>query len=114
MIYVTFFGSEIQIPDVFHGVGRLLSNKGSRLDFFLVSDRMQENIESANIIPSVWSDHSAIKTNWLCSLQEGSRRQGCWKFNSWLIEDKNLVEPLKTEILNFRRDADHFDDVATR
>ena len=39
--------------------------------------------------------------------------QGYWKFNSSLTEDKNFVESLKTEISNFRRDADQFDDVAT-
>ena len=87
--------------------------KQRRLDFFLVSDTMQENIESTDIIPSVGSDHSAIKIK-LCSLQEGSRGQGYWKFNSSLTEDKNFVESLKTEISNFRRDADQFDDVATR
>ena len=41
--------------------------KQRRLDFFLVSDSMQENIESTDIIPSVGSDHSAIKIK-LCSL----------------------------------------------
>ena len=87
--------------------------KQRRLDFFLVSDTMQENIESTDIIPSVGSDHSAIKIK-LCSSQEGSRGQGYWKFNSSLTEDKNFVESLKTEISNFRRDADQFDDVATR
>ena len=87
--------------------------KQKRLDFFLVSDRMQENIESADIIPSAGSDHSAIKIE-LCSLQEGSRGQEYWKFNSSVTEDKNFVESLKTEISNFRRDADQFDDVATR
>ena len=87
--------------------------KQRRLGFLLVSDSMQESIESTDIIPSVESDHSAIKIK-LCSLQEGSRGQGYWKFNSSLIEDKNFVESLKTEISNFRRDADHFDDVATR
>ena len=74
---------------------------------------MQENIESTDIIPSVWSNHSAIKIK-LCSLQESSRGQGYWKCNSSLTEDKNFVESLKTEISNFRRYADQFDDVATR
>ena len=63
------------------------------LDFFLVSDSMQENIESTGIIPLVGSDHSAIKIK-LCSLQEGLIA-GYWKFNSSLIEDKNFVESLK-------------------
>ena len=57
---------------------------------------MQENIESTDIIPSVGSDHSAIKIK-LCSLQEGSRGQGHWKFNSSLTEDKNFVKSSKTE-----------------
>ena len=30
-----------------------------------------------------------------------------------MIEGKNFVESLKAEISNFRRDADHFGDVAT-
>ena len=74
---------------------------------------MQENIESTDIIPLVRSEHSAIKIK-LCSLQEGSRGQGYWKFNSSLTEGKNFVESLKTEISKFRREADQFDDVVTR
>ena len=93
--------------------GRKTRFKKRRVDLFLVSDRMQENIESTDTIPSVGSDHSAIKIK-LCSLQEGSRGQGYWKFNSSLTKDKNFVESLKTEISNFRRDADQFDNVATR
>ena len=68
--------------------------KQKRLDFFLVSNSTQENIESTDIIPSVGPDHPAIKIK-LCSLQEGSRGQGYWKLNSLLTEDKNFVESLK-------------------
>ena len=46
--------------------------KQRRLDFSLVSDSNK---------------------NKLCSLQEGSRRQGYWKFNSLLIENKTLSSP---------------------
>ena len=34
--------------------------KQKRLDFFLVSDMLQDNIRTVDIIPSVQSDHSAI------------------------------------------------------
>ena len=44
--------------------------KQRRLDFFLVSDNMQENVESTHTIPSVGSDHSGIKIK-LCSLKGG-------------------------------------------
>ena len=107
MIYVTFFC--VRNPDT-----RCFSCR-RRLDFFLISHSKQENIELTDIIPSVGSDNSAIKTK-LYSLQEGSMGQGYWKLNtcSLLIEDKNFVKSLKTEPLNFRRDTDHFDNVVTR
>ena len=89
--------------------------KQRRLDFFLISDSKQENIELTDIIPSVGSDHSAIKINQYF-LQEGSMGQGFWKFNtcSLLIEGKSFVKSLRTEPLNLKRDADHFDNVVTR
>ena len=43
---------------------RKTPSKQRRLDFFLVSDSMQDNIESTDTIPSVGSDHSAIKKNY--------------------------------------------------
>ena len=57
---------------------------------------------------------SAIKIK-LCSLQECSRGHGDKDTgNRSLIEDKNFVKSLNTKISNFKRNADHFDDVATR
>ena len=72
--------------------------KQRRLDFFLISDSKQENIELTDIIPSVGSDHSAIKIKQYF-LQEGSMGQGYWKFNrcSLLIEDKSFVKSLKEQ-----------------
>ena len=42
--------------------------------------------------------------------------QGYWKFNTFslLIEDKSFVKSTRTEPLNLKRDADHFDNVVTR
>ena len=63
---------QVRNPDTQHfSWHRKTPFKQRRLDFFLVSDSMQENIESTDIIRSVGSDHSAIKIK-LCSLQEGS------------------------------------------
>ena len=64
--------------------------KQRRLDFFLVSDSIQKNVQLVDIIPSVGSDHSAIKII-LYSLRENSRGQSYWKFNSSLAEDKSFV-----------------------
>ena len=74
--------------------------KQRRLDFFLVSDSIQENVQLVDIIPSVGSDHSAIKII-LYSLRENSRGRSYWKFNSSLAEDKSFVESLKKEISDF-------------
>ena len=65
--------SENDLCDIFRGRNpdtrrfswrRKTPFKQRRLDFFLVSNSMQENIESTDIIPSVGSDHSAIKINY--------------------------------------------------
>ena len=46
--------------------------KQRRLDFFLVSDALQENIKVVDIIPSVQSDHSTT-TLTLCPVSENLR-----------------------------------------
>ena len=43
-----------------------------RLDLFLISDSLQENIELVDIIPSVQSDYSVVKIK-LCSSKENSK-----------------------------------------
>ena len=97
MIYVTFFC--VRNPDTrCFSCHRKAPFKQRRLDFFLISDSKQENIELTDIIPSVGSDHSPIKIKQYF-LQEGSMGQGYWKFNtcSLLIEDKSFVKSLKEQ-----------------
>ena len=87
--------------------------KKRRLDFFLVSDSIQENVQLVDIIPSVGSDHSAIKII-LYSLGENSRGGSYWKFNSSLAKDKSFVESLKKEILDFVKQASTLQNPASR
>ena len=68
-----------------------------RLDYFLVSDSLQESIEIIDIIPSIASDHSAIILK-LRPTYEGNRGRSRWKFNSSLTEDRQFVNSLKNEI----------------
>ena len=55
--------------------------KQRRLDHFLISDNLQDLVEYVNIIPSVQSDHSALKLK-LSLLSERERGQSHWKFNN--------------------------------
>ena len=81
--------------------------KQRRLEFFLVSDSIQENIQLVDIIPSVGSDHSAIKIK-LYSLHESSRGRSYWKFNS------SLAESLIKEISDFIKQASTLQNPAMR
>ena len=58
-----------------------------RLDFWLVSNGMQEDIENVDIVPSIKSDHSAIVLS-ITGLENQSRGPSFWKLNSSLLEDK--------------------------
>ena len=64
-----------------------------RLDYFLVSDSLQESIEMMDIIPSIASDHSAIILK-LRPTYEGNRGSSYWKFSSSLTEDRQFVNSL--------------------
>ena len=61
--------------------------KHRKLDLFLISDSLQENIELVDIIPSVQSDHSVVKIK-LCSSKENARGPSHWKFNNSLVNDR--------------------------
>ena len=62
-----------------------------RLDFWLVSDGLQEDIESVDIIASIKSDHSAITLR-IISIDQHKRGPSFWKFNSTLVDDPNYCK----------------------
>ena len=61
-----------------------------RLDYWLVSDSLQDDIDSVDIKTSIKSDHSAI----IDDLEKGPN---FWKFNSNLVNDSAYCELLTTE-----------------
>ena len=71
-----------------------------RLGYFLVSEHSQEQIDIFDIIPSVQSDHSALKMKFYPS---GERKRGpsYWKFNNSLVLDKDFVTAMKNKIPEF-------------
>ena len=68
-----------------------------RLHFWLVNDGLQDDIISADIIPSIKSDHSAI-TLLINGVDDSERGPSFWKFNCSLVNDNNYRNLLDTNI----------------
>ena len=67
-----------------------------RLDYWLVSSGMQEDIDNVDVIPSLKSDHSAIVLS-LNGTENGPRGPSYWKLNSSLLDDKEYVSLINTK-----------------
>ena len=64
--------------------------KQRRLDYFLISDQLQEQTGLIDVIPSVQSDHSTIVIR-INGLKGDLKGRSYWKFNSSLLNDKTFV-----------------------
>mgnify|MGYP000468277714 CR=1 FL=1 len=62
-----------------------------RLDFWLISDICQDEVEQVKIIPSTKSDHSAI-TLLFNGIEEQRHGPSHWKFNSNLTKDEEYIK----------------------
>ena len=78
--------------------------KQRRLDYFLIFDSLEDLVNAIEIIPSVQSDHSALKLK-ILSLTEGSKGPSYWKFNNTLISDEEYVNNMKSKIPEFYRES---------
>ena len=59
-----------------------------RLDYWLISNNLQDFMDSAAITPALKTDHAAIELVLTNSRQE-AKGPGYWKMNVSLLEDKN-------------------------
>ena len=83
--------------------------KQHRLDYFIVSDQLQEQIKTTEIIPSVQSDHPILLMN-IGSVRQGAKGQSYWKFNTSLVYHKSFVELIKSEIVEYDIELSEFND----
>ena len=67
-----------------------------RLDYWLISNHLQEDVESVEIVTAIRSDHSAITLS-VNGLDENDRGPSFWKFNSALINDQEYCDLLRLE-----------------
>ena len=65
-----------------------------RLDYFFISNSLQESIKTTITLAAFPADHSLITFS-LCHLKEFPRGRGLWKFNKSLIKNENYHEQMK-------------------
>ena len=71
-----------------------------RLDFWLISNLLQDETSKTDIIPAIKSDHSALSLT-IKSIREYKNGPSYWKFNSSLTEDKEYVNLIKHSYLEW-------------
>ena len=80
-----------------------------RLDYWLISNDLQEDVESVEIITAIKSDHSAIALS-INGLDENERGPSFWKFNSTLINDQEYCNLLRSEYKNWLEEFKEVND----
>ena len=75
------------------------------LDYFLISDQLQDQIDQVDIIPSIQSDHSTLKLK-ICGAKCSSKGPSYWKLNNSLLQDKVFTELMKSEIPKFYQESE--------
>ena len=68
-----------------------------RLDYWLISNNLQDFVNTTDIIPAIKTDHAAIELN-LIESNHHSKRPGFWKMNVSLLEDPNILKELRQNI----------------
>ena len=80
-----------------------------RLDYFFISNNIQEFILDTDIIPAISSDHSPILI-FFSKDKQNNRSSGFWKFNNSLLSDDIFKEELKQHIQNIKNDNELSND----
>lgn len=81
----------------------------SRLDYWLISNSLQDWVERAEINPAISSDHSSIHVNFE-SGDAGKHGPSYWKFNDSLCNDSSYKEFLHQELSNWSNKYSDIDD----
>ena len=74
-----------------------------RLDYWLLSDSYQEEVEGADIIPSLNSDHSAIVLHFN-SVEKQKHGPSYWKFNASLLDDSDFCKLIAESVPVWREE----------
>lgn len=81
----------------------------SRLDYFLSTVCVQDLIHSSDIIPSFFSDHSAVFIH-LKQNAKYNRGKGYWKYNVVLNKDEEFVKGMKQNLVKWKFEYKDIED----
>ena len=65
-----------------------------RLDYWLISDLLQDDVAKIDIVTAIKTDHSAVFLE-IDSLTDHPRGRSFWKFNDSLLDDPTFVQGLR-------------------
>ena len=68
-----------------------------RLDFWLISNNLQDLVTTTDIIPAIKTDHAAISIEFSIS-EKHVKGPGHWKMNCSLLDDEDYVRDVTTKI----------------
>ena len=80
-----------------------------RLDFWLISSSVQEEVGDVAIIPAIRTDHSAIIMHFN-GIDETGRGPSYWKFNSSLLEDDEYISLVTEKHSDWLEDGKEIQD----
>ena len=80
-----------------------------RLDYWLISDKLNDLVTQVDIQASIKTDHSSITLE-LEDIKEGPRGPGFWKLNTSLLARSDYVEMINKEFPNWLKDAKDLSD----
>ena len=81
-----------------------------RLDFWLISNSLQDEIDKTDIVTSIKTDHSAITLD-IDSISGAFRGPSFWKFNNSLLDDESYVDLITDKIPTWLDEISYNHDV---
>lgn len=81
-----------------------------RLDYWFISDSLQEDIEKVEIVTAIRWDHSAIILD-INSIPEQKRGASFWKMNNSLLEDEIYIQRIKVLFPKWLEESNDVGDI---
>ena len=81
-----------------------------RLDYWLISDTLQDLIKNVDIIAAIKTDHAAIVLH-LQGVEETKKGPGFWKMNTSLLSDEKFIQLMKTNLEVWKDEGKEFSDI---
>ena len=79
-----------------------------RLDFFLISNDLQENVVKIDILASVESDHNPILLKFK-AVRQNDKNTSYWKLNTALLKNADFCCKLANEIEVYKNELRDYD-----